>query len=304
MASDTEGVDAVDVAETGEAGEAGEFSGSGLTAAMLDAYPEPGTVAEAKPEGATTVGETKETVVAAKEVVETNAEVTTVEEPWDTKRQASDQAAATLRKQNEELQTQLAAAKTASSTTTTGPEIDPDREMDEIATELSEMDKEIAKLDDLSDASEMQGLLTKQNALQVRHVNAQRAFAARVSAESQVRVETNNKAAYSQIINEICGEVGESHRNGILGDMSKLWADRGYGPGNFPNPDQVRDAAFSIGRRLAIDAGATAPAVTRSPKPSVTLDAGTGGDDATTSFSGCESMEEAVASMKAARRGT
>lgn len=208
--------------------------------------------------------------------------------PWDPERQTADQQMANLRKTNEDLMEQLEAAHGAGEAPA-----DATATMAEIDTELESIGKEIEELDDFDDAIVLKGLLTKQNGLMRKQAGLQRQLSSDAMLASEAVQATADKAAYDAIINGVCQEVGEEHRNDILKGMIEVWKERGYDATTSVPPGQVKDAAFAIGRKLALakrPAGKKAPA---GPAASP----GTGGAPVAPKLPSGETLEETIANM-------
>jgi len=224
--------------------------------------PEPKPEAEPEPE--------KEPGKAEKP--EAEAEAPPVK-PWDVKRQEADQRAATLEREVEKLRAEN--EKLRAGTPEPKETFDLDAELSEIGEELEQVTAEIEKLDELDDVTTIKPLLLKQQKLQARQLGVQTKARRAELLASERLAEERNMAAYDAIIERVVAEVGEPHRNGIIAGMGALWGRRGYGPGNYPAPDQVEDAAFAIGRQLAL--AKPTPAKPASRTPGVKSDTGRGG---------------------------
>lgn len=209
--------------------------------------------------------------------------------PWDTERQTADQQMANLRKTNEGLTEQLEAARG-----TGEAPVDATATMAEIDTELESIGTEIEGLDDFDDATVLKGLLTKQNGLMRKQAGLQRQLSSDATLASEAVQATADKTAYDAIINGVCQEVGEEHRNDILKGMIEVWKERGYDATTSVPPGQVNDAAFAIGRKLALakpSAGAKKAPAGPAASP------GTGGAPAAPKLPSGETLEETIANM-------
>ncbi len=210
--------------------------------------------------------------------------------PWSTERQIADQQNANLRRTNADLRAQLEASRRS------GDEpADAAAEMADISSELEGVGKDIEALDDFGDATEVKALLIKQNGLMVKQANLQQQLSSDATVARDAAQATVDKTAYDAILNGVCAEVGEEFRNDILKGMVKVWSDRGYTAQTQVPPGQVEDAAFAIGRKLALTkkpaGGGTKPA------PGPAASPGTGGAPAAPKLPSGETLEETMANM-------
>ena len=170
------------------------------------------------------------------------------EPTWDKDRQARDQELANLRKETQSLKEQLSGKEV----------VEP---------------VELPVLDDYSDMAAV-----------AKHIKAARAENAELREMLEQR---DNKDAYNELLTNVCKlpGVGEEQRNIIDGRMKAAFKERGYGPGNYPSPEQTEDLATRFAQELVIESLKTKPGKTKAaPKSKAAPDTGKGGKPASVDY--------------------